>query len=61
MAITKFVRKLIRRAPITEQNRIVAHGFIALFIEMLEALESSDDRIGVIRPPTFFCEAGYQL
>jgi hypothetical protein len=61
MAITKFVRKLIRMAPITDQYRIAAHGFIALFIEILEGSEGSDDRVEVIRLLTFFCQAGYPL
>jgi hypothetical protein len=61
IAITQFVRKLIRRAPITDQYRIAAHGFIELFIEMLEGLESLDNRVEVIRSLAFFCEAGYPL
>jgi hypothetical protein len=61
MVITKFVQKLIQRASITDQYRIAAHGFVALFIEMLEGLESSNDIIDVIRSLKFFCQAGYAL
>jgi hypothetical protein len=58
MAITRFLRRLIWKAPVADQYRIAGHGFIPLFVEMLNGLESSKDRLEVIRSLMFFCEAG---
>jgi hypothetical protein len=58
MAITRCLRVLIYKASVADQDRIAAHGFIPHFVEMLESLDGSDDRLEVLRSLMYFCEAG---